>query len=187
VLAESPDRVIVATGAVRFEAGAGGDAHAWDVLAGAATGERVVIADWGGDWTGLAAAEQLAARGCRVRLVTSAIAFGEMIHQYQRNMYLGRLDVAGVELIHHLRLVSARSGRATFRNVFSDRELTLDGFDTLVVNDGRSAAGTALFEALQDSGADVVRVGDALGPRSFEEAIREGTDAALAPLAAHAR
>jgi hypothetical protein len=28
----------------------------------------------------------------------------------------------------------------------------------------------------------VVRVGDALGPRSFEEAIREGTEAMLAPL-----
>jgi hypothetical protein len=36
---------------------------------------------------------------------------------------------------------------------------------------------------------DVVRVGDALGPRSFEEAIREGTEAGLAvstPLAAQA-
>jgi 2,4-dienoyl-CoA reductase-like NADH-dependent reductase (Old Yellow Enzyme family) len=184
VLAESPDRVIVATGAVPFRAGLGGDAHAWDVLSGAATGERVLVADWGGDWTGLAVAEQLSGRGRSVRLVTSAIAFGEMIHQYQRNMYLGRLDAAGVELIHHLRLVSAAAGRATFRNVFSDREVTLDGFDTLVVNDGRSAAGVALFEALQDSGTDVLRVGDALGPRSFEEAIREGTDAALAPLSA---
>ncbi|MDX6496178.1 MAG: hypothetical protein QOE17_2164 [Gaiellales bacterium] len=184
VLAESPDRVIVATGAVPFQAGLGGDAHAWDVLSGAATGERVLVADWGGDWTGLAVAEHLADRGRSVRLVTSAIAFGEMIHQYQRNMYLGRLDAAGVELIHHLRLVSATAGRATFRNVFSDREVTLDGFDTLVVNDGRSAAGVTLFEALQDSGADVLRVGDALGPRSFEEAIREGTDASLAPLSA---
>ncbi len=182
ILAEAPDRVIVATGARRFEAATGGDVHAWDVLTGAETGERVLVADWGGDWTGLAVAEQLAGRGCRVRLVTSAIAFGEMIHQYQRNMYLARLDSAGVELIHHLRLISAADGRATFRNVFSDREVDLDGFDTLVVNDGRSAAGVALFEVLQESGADVVRVGDALGPRSFEEAIREGTDAALVPL-----
>jgi 2,4-dienoyl-CoA reductase-like NADH-dependent reductase (Old Yellow Enzyme family)/thioredoxin reductase len=184
VLAQAPDRVIVATGAVPFQAGLGGDVHAWEVLSGAATGERVLVADWGGDWTGLAVAEQLAGRGRSVRLVTSAIAFGEMIHQYQRNMYLGRLDAAGVELIHHLRLVSAAAGRATFRNVFSDREVTLESFDTLVVNDGRSAAGVALFEALQDSGADVLRIGDALGPRSFEEAIREGTDAALAPLSA---
>ncbi len=184
VVGESPDRVIVAAGGVPFDAAAGGDLHAWQVLSGATTGQRVVVADWGGDWTGLAVAEQLAALGRQVRLVTSAIAFGEMVHQYQRNMYLGRLDAAGVELVHHLRLESASQGRAHFRNVFSDRELVMDGFDTLVVNDGRSASGGGLFESLQDAGVDVVRVGDALGPRSFEEAIREGTDAGLAPLAA---
>jgi hypothetical protein len=50
------------------------------------------------------------------------------------------------------------------------------------VNDGRSACGVGLFAALQDAGADVVRAGDALGPRSFEEAIREGTEAGLADL-----
>ncbi|MDX6520688.1 MAG: hypothetical protein QOF08_1293 [Gaiellales bacterium] len=186
IVAEAPERVILACGAERFDAGLDATVHAWDVLAGATTGERVLIADWGGDWTGLAVAEQLAARGCRVRLVTSAVAFGEMVHQYQRNMYLGRLDAAGVELIHHLRLSSAAPGRAEFRNVFSDRDVVLEQFDTLVVNDGRAAAGVALFEALQDAGLDVLRVGDALGPRSFEEAIREGTDAALAPLPARA-
>jgi 2,4-dienoyl-CoA reductase-like NADH-dependent reductase (Old Yellow Enzyme family) len=186
IVAEAPERVIMACGAERFDAGTDAAVHAWDVLAGAKTGERVLVADWGGDWTGLAVAEQLAARGCRVRLVTSAVAFGEMVHQYQRNMYLGRLDAAGVELIHHLRLCSAAPGRAEFRNVFSDRDVVLDEFDTLVVNDGRAAAGVALFEALQEAGLDVLRVGDALGPRSFEEAIREGTDAALAPLRATA-
>jgi hypothetical protein len=186
ILAESPERVILACGAERFDAGMDATVHAWDVLAGATTGERTVIADWGGDWTGLVVAEQLAARGCEVRLVTSSIAFGEMVHQYQRNMYLGRLDAAGVELIHHLRLSAAAPGRAEFRNVFSDRAVVLEEFDTLVVNDGRAAAGVALFEALEDSGLDVLRVGDALGPRSFEEAIREGTDAALAPLPAAA-
>ena len=60
----------------------------------------------------------------------------------------------------------------------------LDGIDTLVVNDGRSACGVGLFAALQDAGAEVVRAGDALGPRSFEEAIREGTEAGLAGLGA---
>ena len=43
---------------------------------------------------------------------------------------------------------------------------------------GRSGS-EQLFVALQDAGADVSRVGDALGPRSFEEAIAEGTRAAL--------
>jgi hypothetical protein len=159
---------------------------AWDVLAGAATGRRVTVCDWGGDWTGLVLAEQLAGQGRQVRLVTSAIAFGEAVHQYQRNMYLGRLDEAGVELVHHLRLIAVEGAAARFRNVFSERELVLDGIDTLVTCDGRSAQGVELFEALLDAGVDAVRVGDALGPRSFEEAIREGTDAALAMAAVHA-
>jgi len=64
----------------------------------------------------------------------------------------------------------------------------LDGVDALVVSAGRSGD-TALFEELQERGVRVVRVGDALGARSFEEAIREGTEAALgavpAPAAVH--
>jgi 2,4-dienoyl-CoA reductase-like NADH-dependent reductase (Old Yellow Enzyme family)/thioredoxin reductase len=186
VLAEAPDRVVVATGAVSYDAGIEGTVDAWDVLAGAATGRRVTICDWGGDWTGLVLAEQLAGQGRQVRLVTSAIAFGEAVHQYQRNMYLARLDDAGVELVHHLRLIAVDGEAARFRNVFSERELVLDGIDTLVSSDGRSAQGAELFEALLDAGLDAVRVGDALGPRSFEEAIREGTDAVLATAAVRA-
>ncbi len=186
VLAERPDRVVVATGAVPYDPGIAGTIHAWDVLAGAGTGERVTITDWGGDWTGLVLAEQLAAQGRTVRLVTSAVAFGEWVHQYQRNMYLARLDEAGVELVHHLRLTAWDGTTAQFRNVFSERPIELTGIDALVVNEGRSSAGGELFEQLEDAGVDVFRVGDALGPRSFEEAIREGTDAGLAPLAARA-
>jgi len=181
VLAESPRRVVVAAGAGRHDEGVAGAVHAWDVLAGQATGDRVTVYDWGGDWTGLAVAELLSSQGRRVRLVTSAVAFGEAVHQYQRNMYLGRLDEAGVELVHHLRLVAADGASASFRNVFSDREVVLDGIDTLVVSTGRAALGGALFEQLQEAGADVARAGDALGPRSFEEAIREGTESVLAP------
>jgi len=194
VLAERPDRIVVATGAVPYvEPLAGEDlpvVQAWDVLDGLdLIGNQVVVADWGGDWTGLAVAEVLAARGHAVRLVTGAAAFGEGIHQYQRNMYLGRLDDVGVELVHHLRPVAVRPGAVEFRNAFSDRAVAMEGVDALVLNGGR-AAEAALFEELEDRGVDVVRVGDALGPRSFEEAIREGTEAGLAvgtPLAAGAR
>ena len=83
-----------------------------------------------------------------------------------------------------MRLTGWDGTTARFRNVFSERPVELAGIDTLVLNEGRSAAGGELFEQLEDTGVDVVRVGDALGPRSFEEAIREGTDAGLAPLAA---
>jgi thioredoxin reductase len=190
VLAEEPDRVIVATGAGPYdvELPGGPAVGAWDVLAGAQTGRRVVVSDWGGDWTGLAVAELLAARGCVVRLATSAAAFGEAIHQYQRNQYLERLDLAGVELIHHVRPIALEGDVLVCQNVFSEREVRLDGVDTVVVSAGRSSD-SSLFEELEDRGAEPVRVGDALGPRSFEEAIREGTEAGLeavsAPAATH--
>src|SRR4029079_2117054 len=95
---------------------------------------------------------------------------------------LGRMDEAGIDLVHHLRLTGWDGASATFRNVFSEREHVLEGIVTLVVNGGRSACGVGLFAALQNAGVDVVRAGDALGPRSFEEAIREGTEVGLAGL-----
>jgi hypothetical protein len=54
----------------------------------------------------------------------------------------------------------------------------VEGVDTVVVSAGR-AASNDLYEALTAAHGNVVRVGDALGPRSFEEAIAEGTRAAL--------
>ena len=192
VLAERPDRVVVATGAVPYvEPLAGEDlpvVQAWDVLDGLdLIGNQIVVADWGGDWTGLAVAEVLAARGHAVRLVTGAAAFGEAIHQYQRNMYLGRLDDVGVELVHHLRPVAVRPGA---RRVPQRRSPTARWRWTGSTRWCSTAAARPRRRCSRSSrmrGVDVVRVGDALGPRSFEEAIREGTEAGLAvgtPLAA---
>jgi 2,4-dienoyl-CoA reductase-like NADH-dependent reductase (Old Yellow Enzyme family)/thioredoxin reductase len=182
VTAEAPDRVILATGAVPHRPTIGGDGvaivGAWDALAGAEVGGRVVVYDWGGDWTGLDTAEVLAARGAQVRLVTSAAGFGEAVHQYQRNLYLARIDDAGIELVHHLRPTSVSPGAVAFENVFSGRRVELGGVDTLVVSAGRTA-GDKLYLELEAAGAPVERAGDCLGPRSFEEAIREGTLAGL--------
>jgi hypothetical protein len=101
------------------------------------------------------------------------------VHQYQRNLYLARLDDAGVELVHHLRPMSVSPGAVTFENVFSGRPVQLDRVDTLVVSAGRTA-GDELYLELESAGVPVERTGDCLGPRSFEEAIREGTLAGLA-------
>ncbi len=178
-----PDRVIVAGGAPAHRPvypGTGVSvAYAWDVLDGAPVSGNVLVSDWGGDWTGLDVAEALAARGRPVRIAGAGAAFGEAIHQYQRNTYLDRLDQAGVELLHHLEPVSLADRQVVCENVFSRRQITVGDVDTLVVSAGRGDS-QQLFVALQDSGRDVVRVGDALGPRSFEEAIAEGTRAGLA-------
>jgi hypothetical protein len=110
--------------------------------------------------------------------MTSAVAFGMAVHQYQRNLYLARLDEAGVELIHHLRPVSLRPGAVECANVFSHRPVTVEEVDTLVVSAGRTARND-LYDALCAAGVRAEWVGDTLSPRSFEEAIREGTLAGM--------
>src|SRR5581483_8022341 len=91
VLALEPDAVILATGARPYrpplELAGMRVLHAWDVLAGEApAGQRVVVADWGGDPGGLDAAEVLAAAGNGVTLAVASVAAGEGVHQYRRNL-----------------------------------------------------------------------------------------------------
>src|SRR6185503_12291160 len=76
------------------------------------------------------------------------------------------------------RPASVVAGVVTFENVFSGRPVELADVDTLVVSAGRTA-GDTLYLELEAAGVAVERAGDCLGPRSFEEAIREGTLAGL--------
>ncbi len=112
--------------------------QAWDVLAGPLpTGRRVVVADWGGDASGLASAELLARAGNEVVLAVGSATLGETLHQYQRNLYAQRLYRARVEILHHLELVAAEPGAVRFRNLFApDLETTLPA-DLLVLALGR--------------------------------------------------
>ncbi len=54
----------------------------------------VLVADWGGGWDGLDAAEVLAEQGLEVTLACAAPCPGDTLHQYQRNLYLARFDAA---------------------------------------------------------------------------------------------
>jgi NADPH-dependent 2,4-dienoyl-CoA reductase/sulfur reductase-like enzyme len=136
----------------------------------------VLVADWGGGWAGLDAAETLAEHGLDVTLACAAASIGEGVHQYQRNLYLARLDRLGVALRHHIEVV-VLDGALVLRHVFSGRTDPLPGgLGTLVLAQGRAPA-DALWAALEEGGR-CVRAGDVLGPRSAEEAILEGTLAA---------
>lgn len=197
VAAERPDLVVLAAGAMphapALEVGADAPviADAWDVLAALGRADAagraptplagpVLVWDWGADWTGMIAAEALAAAGHAVRLACGGLALAEHVHQYQRNLYLARLDAAGVQLVHHVRPVAAAGGAVRCRNVFSDREVVIDDVGTLVLAAGREPDGS-LYEPLLDSGLTVQRAGDCLGARSAEEAVHEGTRAVLVP------
>jgi 2,4-dienoyl-CoA reductase-like NADH-dependent reductase (Old Yellow Enzyme family) len=173
--AEGFDAVVIATGARPYAPPLPGGLRcavvsAVDAIAqpGAVRGP-LLVADWGGGWTGLDAAETLAEHGHEVTLACAAAAIGEDVHQYQRNLYLGRLDRLGVRLVHHVEL--ADGGQ---RHVFSGRTEPLPAeLATLVLAQGRVPE-DALWRELEGR-PGVVRAGDVLGPRSAEEAILEGT------------
>jgi 2,4-dienoyl-CoA reductase-like NADH-dependent reductase (Old Yellow Enzyme family) len=167
--------VVVATGARPYRPPLRRDlpfavVQAWQAIADpAAVRGPVLIADWGGEFAGLDAAEVLAAAGLDVQLACAATVPGEQLHQYQRNLYLARLDAAGVTIRHHLELVPDGSG---LRHVFSGREEPIGDVATLVLAQGREPHDD-LWRALEGR-PNVVRAGDVLSPRSAEEAILEG-------------
>ena len=180
----APDAVVVATGARPYEPGlplAGVETvQAWDVLRGPRPrGRRVVVADWGGDASGLACADLLDASGNDVTVAVGSAALGETLHQYQRNLYAARLYRAGIRVEHHLELIGATNGRVRFRNLFAAELESELPADLLVLALGRVPE-RACAAALADAGLEVHEAGDCLGPRGLEEAILEGTLAAQA-------
>jgi pyruvate/2-oxoglutarate dehydrogenase complex dihydrolipoamide dehydrogenase (E3) component len=170
---------VIATGARPYEPAitlAGLETvQAWDILGGPRPrGRRIVIADWGGDAAGLAAADLLHAAGNDVTVAIGSVTLGETLHQYQRNVYAARLYRAGLRFELHLELTGAGDGRVRFRNLFAPEiEIELAA-DLLVLALGRVPE-QGLADPLASRGLEVHEAGDCLSPRSIEEAILEGT------------
>lgn len=183
VAALAPDTVVVATGAKPFVPGlelAGIEVvQAWDLLAGPVPeGRTVLVADWGGDPSGLDVAELLATAGNDVTLAVASVAVGEAVHQYRRNLYLQRLYRAAVEILHHRALAGASGGEVVLTNVFAPELEERRRADLLVLAQGRVPE-DALEPALRAAGLRVEEAGDCRSPRSIEEAVLEGALAAV--------
>ncbi len=168
------DLVVLATGARPYEpALAPTDAaivQAWEAIADPqAVAGPALVADWGGGWDGLDATERLAGAGHPVTLVCAAPVPGETLHQYQRNLYLARLDELGIEILHHHELTD----ELELRHVFSGRARPLPEVATVVLAQGRVPE-DALWSELE-ARPNAVRAGDVLSPRTLEEAVLEGT------------
>jgi 2,4-dienoyl-CoA reductase-like NADH-dependent reductase (Old Yellow Enzyme family)/thioredoxin reductase len=179
-----PDATVVATGARPYEPPLELEgvevSQAWDVLAGPVpSGKRVVVADWSGDAAGLDCADVLGGAGNDVTLALEAITVGESVHQYQRNLYLGRLYRAGIQIVHHVRVTGARSGAVELENLLAPELESELAADLLVLALGRVPA-DGLAAELEAGGLVVEQAGDILSPRSIEEATLEGTLAARA-------
>ncbi|HKH16643.1 MAG TPA: FAD-dependent oxidoreductase [Solirubrobacteraceae bacterium] len=173
------DIVVLATGARPFVPDwAGAAVDSWTAIADpAAVTGPVLVADWGGGWEGLDAAEVLADHGLDVTLACAAPCPGGTLHQYQRNLYLARLDERGVAILHHTAVTAGG-----LRHLFSGRERPLPAAATIVHAHGREPE-DELWAALEGEPGRV-RAGDVLGPRSAEEATLEGVTALQAARAA---
>ena len=179
VESEQPDAVIVATGALPRRPAFEGieDAHtvtAWQVLKGEANvGGRVVIAEWKPDWIGMGVAEKLAREGRHVRLCVDGLMAGQTLPFYVRDEMVGRLHPMGVEIIPYARLFGADENTVYFQHATSGEPMLMEEVDTLVLSQGHERV-SGLADALEGYGVPVHVIGDALSPRSAEEAVLDG-------------
>jgi pyruvate/2-oxoglutarate dehydrogenase complex dihydrolipoamide dehydrogenase (E3) component len=182
---ERPDAVILATGSAvelpPFERGDGPQILTIeDILVhGTKTGPRVVVYDWLADWIGVGIAEKLAAEGVHVRLAVNGVCPAISIQNYVRDAAIARLHQAGVEMLPFMRLYGTEGDTVFFVHTGAQTPVELNGIDTLVVV-GPNKPRDELAATCRKLGIEHHIVGDALSPRTAEEAVFEALEAAAA-------
>lgn len=179
---EAPDVVILATGAEPYvphlpEDGSVQILTAWDVLQGARTGRRVLVADWRSDWIGPGIAEALVSQGCSVTLALTAPMLGGQLPLYVRDDLAARLHGLGVTVTPYARLYGAAGGTVYLQHTSSGAAIEVEA-DTVVLCLGHRPVDE--LRARIAGLAQVVTIGDAMAPRTAEEAVYEGLKAASA-------
>ena len=188
VLADRPDAVVVATGAVpRRPEVPGVDlpgvVTVEDILSGAVVaGPRVVVVDGTGRIQAGLAADFLAVEGRSVTVLTAYHTVCDNTEGSTKEPLFERLYQRDVAMIVDTALIGLEAdgeGRLRVRaaNEYSGRPLDLDGVDTVVLAWGGQAV-DGLAHALRGRVPEVTLVGDAMAPRLLHDALLEGTRAA---------
>lgn len=184
ILSESPDVVIVATGA---DAGGLGPERADTRRSFSARAilqycltlcGRIVVMDGLGRIAASSAAQFLAGRGCEVFLTSRSYATGANIDATTRPIIEKTLRESGVTMLAGQEVVAFEEERVTLRDCFTGRASVLRDINGLVYDSGGRAQ-DALYHELVARGVNTFRVGDCVAPRGMEEAWREGFEAAL--------
>jgi hypothetical protein len=180
IVAESPDVVVIATGAVaRVPSLEGMDAHsvhsAWSVLTGTAgeLGNVVLVIDEEYGHQGPTTAEFLLDQGKEVDLITSQETIGNFLGATTRPPLLRRLFAKKAQIFNHLEAAAIRNGCLLARNIWSGEMHEVGPYESFVYAYGGCAIDT-LSEPLRERGLKVRIVGDAFAPRSLQHAILEG-------------
>jgi len=172
----NPTHVLAATGAISYRphievSGSADVVDAWQVIKGdVKCGARVVIADWRGDWIGIGIALKLVRGGHHVTIVTVANCAGINVQYYTRDPLIAELDRLGVCFRHNLRIFGVDENTAYFVHTNGGHPVELEGVDTLVVCYGHQSF-NPFPERLQGWHGKIEYIGDALTPRTAEEAV----------------
>jgi len=178
VLSLHPDAVVVATGALprRVELDLTNEAHcvnAWAVIGGAELPRgRVVVADWRCDWVGLGTALLLAQRGHKVTLAVSGYHPGQRIQQYVRDEMLAAAMRAHVQVVPLVQPYGADDDTVYLQHVLTGEPILVEGVAALVLAQGSTSVDQLASDLAGD--VEVHLIGDALAPRTVEEAILDG-------------
>ena len=189
VLAESPDAVIIATGARYSTTGRSGflnvDIPGHDrelvyrpediYLGGARPQGKVVVLDCEGINTGAGIVELLANNGAAVELVTPAFApvSLDLMGTLEVGFLVGRMKAAGVTFStsHYVRSIG--DGSVTVYDVFTSQDRTIGDVDAVVLVTSR-VPNDPFSDALEGKVKQVFAIGDALAARTWAASTYEG-------------
>ena len=176
---EAPEAIVLATGARSARPPLEGEpeipvASSESVIEESVkVGGRVLIYDWMADWTGLGLAEKFASEGNEVTLAVNGICPGVAIQNYVRDAAIARLFKLGVRQLPFMRLYGVDGRTAYLLHTSAQEVLECHDLDAVVTiypgtpNVELEATARGLCE-------QVHVIGDALSPRTAEEAVYEG-------------
>lgn len=179
VIKESPDAIIIATGATARKPDLVGEGalqvvDCWQVLRGEVkVGSSVLVADWRCDWIGIGVAILFAQSGCKVKLAINGTHVGEALPYYVRDEMVSKLHRLGVEITCYARLYGYEGSSVYMQHTASDVPIIFDEVDTLVLSQGHLPVDHLLLD-LDGAAPEIHAIGDCLAPRTVEEAIFEG-------------
>ena len=179
VLAQKPDVVVVATGAVPLVPPIPGLAEcpyaisAWDVLLGKTPpGKRVLVIDDQGGMESTGAAEFLLDEQREVEIITPHYSVGEDLGPTNKPPVYTRLNAKGAKMLATWELRGVENGTVRLRNYYGGNETERTQVDVLVYSYGGRSVDD-LANALEGKVAELYNVGDSYAPRSLHHAVIE--------------